>query len=232
MKCHKKSAKQTSSNLLAESQHCYYIISNKQTGEKSARKETVTSYFSCQNQGINTWISWQPIPLRKFFNSNKNKTNKQKFINYCPNQPKKYTFIECKRAILVSNQEFIKVLDTCKYRTRQNNSSIPSDVQFRSGLTKHMQKLSSIKSINSFINSGWGNSLVRISKIKKTALTSALSEGCLLKIHLKPHFDFFVHSVLPTSWTSSFGKFVSKSLSCNTFTVFGSSVTYFERKKK
>lgn len=77
----------------------------------------------------------------------------KKFINYCPNQPQKYTFTEFKRAILVSNQEFIKVLDTCKYRTRQNNSSIPFDVQFRSGLTKHMQKLSSIKSINSFINS-------------------------------------------------------------------------------
>lgn len=165
-------------------------------------------------------------------NPQKTTTKQKKIINCCPHQPKKYTFLQFKRAILVSNQEFIKVLDTCKYRTRQNNSSIPFDVQFRSGLTKHMQKLSSIKSINSFINSDCGNSLVRIPKVKKSALTSALSEGCLLKIHLKPHFDFFVRSVLPTSWTSSFGKFISKSLSCNTFTAFGISVTHFERKMK
>lgn len=187
------------------------ILSSMKNKEKSSWKETVISHFSHHNQGINTWISWQFTPLRKFFNHNKNK--QKNFRNYCPNQPRKYTFIEFKRVILVSNQEFIKVLDTCKYRTRQNNSSIPFDVQFRSGLTKHMQKLSSIKSINSFINSDWANSLARIPEVKKSALTSALLEGCLLKTHLKLHFDFFVPSVPPTSWSSSFGKFISKSLS-------------------
>jgi len=53
----------------------------------------------------------------------------------------------------LQRRKVIKVLDTCKNTTRQNNFSIPFDTQFKPGLTKHMQNLSSIKSINSFINS-------------------------------------------------------------------------------
>lgn len=145
-----------SNTLLVMSQCCYHIIHKKIGREKkSAWEKTVLSHYSHHAVWCikGTALRYPVTLLRMFFNNNNKKTPK---IQKLPPEsyPESIFFIEFNGKCWW-NQEAIKVLDTCKYRTRQRNSSIPFDMQFKSGLTKHMQKLSSIKSMNSFINSDW-----------------------------------------------------------------------------